>query len=157
MLHRSPVSLFFLLLSLPPPLLHLPYPPSPFPLLHSPLLSGVQSLTGAWSLTICRLCHPKKTAQMLKPTLIVVYPSILSPHDHLGRSALNLLQFVYIFLGLSCQKAQLGSHSGSCLCSRARDSLQGCGREHNCEWSVSSSKEGISCWSRADLFGSFSH
>lgn len=47
----------FLLLSLP-----LAFPPPPFPLLRSPLLSGVQSLPGAWSPTIChsRLCRPKK-------------------------------------------------------------------------------------------------
>lgn len=53
---------------------------------------------------------------MLTAALLVVCPSVFLPRDHLGCCAVNLLQFVYVFLELSCRKAQLGSYPGSLPC-----------------------------------------
>lgn len=63
------------------------------------------------------VCHLEKTAQTCLAALIFLYKSILFPLNHLGCSSLNLLQFVYILLGLSCLKVNTPFKCGNSPCS----------------------------------------
>lgn len=84
----------------------------PPPLMFTPL-------KGAWSPTMCHslIRHLEKTAQTCLAAFIFPYKSILFPLNHLGCSSLNLLQFVYILLGMSCLKANTPFKCGNSPCS----------------------------------------
>lgn len=131
----------FLLLSLP---LAFP-PPPPFPLLRSPLLSGVQSLPDAWSPTIrhSQLCHPKKDSSGAQARFNRPLPISLVAAQSFGWLCFELAPICLHLPGTELSKGttglpfrKLALPPGFCAGLWQREE-----REHGCKRSVSGSKE----------------